>query len=255
MKGHFMKNNNTQTGSIHLIITVVLVIALLGSLGFVFWQNVIQKKSDTVSKQQTPDTNKPITNSTPTPPTEVALTEIATDKLAGTNLAIKYPNNWQVSHDSFGPKDAVVYERYDISNPDKTIIVHFWVSNGGFGGTCEKIDGDEIQYINKKSLSAFPNAEYIEYYFSNGYFAGIHQNDRSTDSAKIGDSACNLGLSGSLMPIKNTGNVENMALHLEMEFPEVGHNGVSSVERFKETIKTDDFKTAKRIVESLYVKN
>jgi len=42
-----MKNKNNQTGSAHLIIIITLVIALLGSLGFVFWQNFVQDKTDT----------------------------------------------------------------------------------------------------------------------------------------------------------------------------------------------------------------
>lgn len=38
-----MKSRQSQTGSAHLAIIIVLVVALLGALGFVFWQNFINK--------------------------------------------------------------------------------------------------------------------------------------------------------------------------------------------------------------------
>lgn len=254
MKRHFVKNNNQQAGSAHAIIVIVLVLVLMGSLGFIFWQNFIQKKTDIVAKQNTPSTSKS-THSTNTPAIdEIALTEVASDNFTGTNLAIKYPKTWQVSHESIGPIYDITTEKYKISSPDNKILINFWTSNGGFGGTCEDVDGDELQYINKEDLSAFTNAEFIEYYFSTGYFAGIHQNNISTGSAKIGDSACNLGLSGALSPVKNSKNIDNMSLHLDIEFPEIGYSGASSVEKFKNIIKTDDYKTAKRIIHSIYIK-
>lgn len=39
-----MKKRSSQSGSAHLIIIIVLTIALLGTLGFVFWQNFGQPK-------------------------------------------------------------------------------------------------------------------------------------------------------------------------------------------------------------------
>lgn len=41
-----------QSGSAHVIIVIVLVIALLGSLGFIFWQNFAAKDSDTKSDEK-----------------------------------------------------------------------------------------------------------------------------------------------------------------------------------------------------------
>ncbi len=49
-----------QSGSAHVIIVIVLVIALLGSLGFIFWQNFVNKttNSDTIKTGDTSATNK-----------------------------------------------------------------------------------------------------------------------------------------------------------------------------------------------------
>lgn len=66
--------NRSQSGSAHLVIIIILSLALLGTLGFVYYQNFIQNK-DTVSKT---DNNK-ITNKT----SEKA-TEPTTDKTVPT---------------------------------------------------------------------------------------------------------------------------------------------------------------------------
>lgn len=47
MKGCKVKNQKHQFGSAHLVIIVVLSLALIGALGFVFWQNFMQPKEIT----------------------------------------------------------------------------------------------------------------------------------------------------------------------------------------------------------------
>ncbi len=48
-----MKKINSQSGNAHIVIIVILVIALVSTLGFVFWQNFMQDKDDSAktSKQ------------------------------------------------------------------------------------------------------------------------------------------------------------------------------------------------------------
>jgi hypothetical protein len=46
-----IKNSSKQTGSAHVVIIVILVIALIGTLGFVFWQNFFASK-DTTPQQE-----------------------------------------------------------------------------------------------------------------------------------------------------------------------------------------------------------
>lgn len=59
-----IKNSSTQKGSAHVII-VILVVALLGTLGFIFWQNFIHKE--------------PVTTKTETPATKVKDSEKSKD--------------------------------------------------------------------------------------------------------------------------------------------------------------------------------
>lgn len=54
-----MRTNKSQSGSAHLIIIIILVVALLGALGFVFWQNFVDKAADsaTTNTSDTTTTN------------------------------------------------------------------------------------------------------------------------------------------------------------------------------------------------------
>lgn len=42
-----IKNSQRQNGSAHIVIIIVLVVALIGALGYIFWQNFISKGSNT----------------------------------------------------------------------------------------------------------------------------------------------------------------------------------------------------------------
>ncbi len=46
-----MKTRVSQTGSAHIVIVIILVVALLGALGFILWQNIINPKSATETVQ------------------------------------------------------------------------------------------------------------------------------------------------------------------------------------------------------------
>jgi len=46
-------NTRNQSGSAHVVIIIILVVALLGTLGFVLWQNFLAPKDDKVTEQVT----------------------------------------------------------------------------------------------------------------------------------------------------------------------------------------------------------
>jgi len=51
------KNSHKQTGSVHIIIISIATLAILGILGFVLWNNFLNKKTDSVSKVSTQPTD------------------------------------------------------------------------------------------------------------------------------------------------------------------------------------------------------
>lgn len=63
-----MNKHKSQSGSSHLIIIIILVVALLGTLGFVFWQNYYQTKTTTqtkISNAKVVETNNSSSSSLP----------------------------------------------------------------------------------------------------------------------------------------------------------------------------------------------
>jgi len=58
----------TQSGSAHLIIIIALAVVLIGTLGFVFWQNFMQPKTVSVQNNKTDTTIKTDTTLTTQPP-------------------------------------------------------------------------------------------------------------------------------------------------------------------------------------------
>lgn len=70
-----MNKSNNQSGSAHAVVIIILIMAILGLLGFIFWQNFVQKKDATPTKSVT--TSTPAMTSTATKSTATSLPIIA----------------------------------------------------------------------------------------------------------------------------------------------------------------------------------
>lgn len=88
---------NKQKGSAHVIAIVVLVIALLGALGFIFWQNFINKPAAKTEVKQSSKSTADTTKSTPVKTNNA--------KFDSDELTFEYPKtSWNELH---GLPDAV----------------------------------------------------------------------------------------------------------------------------------------------------
>lgn len=131
-----MKQQKTQSGFAHLvIITVVLALAVVGLLGFVFYQNFIVKKDDQVAKapevSQDKDTKQATTYKT------------YTDSLY--NASFKYPEKWTLGTLEVPTSDDPHYNRFiDIKNEDGNVIAKLILGVSGIGGTCMGENGEEV---------------------------------------------------------------------------------------------------------------
>ncbi len=54
-----MRNSKAQTGSVHIVVTVVLIAALIGALGFVFWSNFLKKEAAVSQTENKPSIETP----------------------------------------------------------------------------------------------------------------------------------------------------------------------------------------------------
>lgn len=148
-----MKKQKSQLGFAHLIIiTVILGLGLIGALGFVYYQNFIQKK-DGVAKiddsAKTPtDTGKETSDD---PKTLVEYKTYTTDKY---NISFQYPSTWPIS-ETKGKDDDTFYQRYvDIKNASGEVIAKFEIGMQ-LGGTCDSpstvntIEAETTKYISE----------------------------------------------------------------------------------------------------------
>lgn len=113
-----IKNSKKQNGSAHVVIIIILVVALICALGFVFWQNFIKS-----------DSTKEITNSgSETSKDQVGQTvEMLSYSNETIGVKFDYPKNWvKVECDS-------TY----VENPQN--IAYFGTNNYGVG----IVEGDE----------------------------------------------------------------------------------------------------------------
>lgn len=97
---------NRQTGSAHIIIVIVLVVALIGTLGFIFWQNVINKSAQIAKDTNTTNSitntvngnTAPVETSTPATGNTAQQTQPATGTISGYAVypSDGYPSEFKV---------------------------------------------------------------------------------------------------------------------------------------------------------------
>jgi len=89
---------NKQQGSAHLIIVVILVVALMGALGFIFWQNFVKE-----------DAPKPESKSSRTIDDEMVEAKPTTKTYTAKAFTFNYPEDWvleEVQWNSADPTDV-----------------------------------------------------------------------------------------------------------------------------------------------------
>lgn len=134
-----MNKNKSQSGSLHLIIVIVLTVALLGALGFIFWQNFISKSSlisSDNSNVQTKESDDTATDSAKKSK-EIEYKTYTTSKY---NMSFQYPSDWTLSVKDTSTDDPVYGFHYslnvDIANSDGDKVATFRTGLNGLGGTC-----------------------------------------------------------------------------------------------------------------------
>ncbi|QQG50916.1 MAG: hypothetical protein HZB75_00185 [Candidatus Saccharibacteria bacterium] len=116
-----VKSSSRQIGSVHFIIIIILVVTLLGVLGFVFWQNFINKK-DTVNTE----TNKTIDTAQNEDKSKSDMLTYRNDSIG---IEFNYPKNWI----------KIECDNTNIENPQNK--VYFGTTNDGLS----IVDGKSTQ--------------------------------------------------------------------------------------------------------------
>lgn len=130
-----------QTGSAHVVIVVILVIALVGALGFIFYQNFIAKKASTTTSQTSNTTQQSANNTNTTK--AVAKKEYCTEL---EKICFSYPEDWSVTaRTAMGTLSSTTPTMDQVQIANKSGEVYLYISTGisGIGGSCSPAETQE----------------------------------------------------------------------------------------------------------------
>lgn len=243
---------------------VILVLALLGGLGYIIWQNYIQpKKSDTSDSTYVPLRTEDV---------KVELTESTTDTIHGSGLAVKYPKDWvktnagdyewyiktyPESKTADMPAANTNPDNVTLTSPDGKVSVIFDVGNRPTLNKCYADDSNVT--IGKIITDTIPGySDYVfaitvrDYVASGSYFyeIGAYKGGDWTKSVKVGDQYCKVGSQG--ITFKGT-NFDGVIL-AEIKLNDVKDNDKTTLDAVNKAIESDNFNIAQQIIQSLYVK-
>jgi hypothetical protein len=240
-----MKRNN-ETGSLHAVIIAVLFVALMATLGVVFYQNFVAKKAD-VTPKETKTTVKTSTD------------ETARVAFNSNIYALDHPSNWKATQTSQNGSTLLV------ENPQKTVRVKFVVSEGGIGGTCDQNATAKItSYTIKNNVNTRLTGEslsLVEALYDHDvggydYHIGLTEDGGATH-ASVGEAFCNVAFVGVASTPKFAEDGKTLQRPLivaEVSFPKLGtmkeKPAAKDMQTIKDLMATSDYKAAVKILES-----
>ena len=153
-----MTQRKSQSGSAHVIIIAVLVVALVGALGWIFWQNFVGEKPVPASSND----DKNITQAP----------QQSTSCVDTVNLCFKVPSSWtsektettypgegsQAWIDN-GNKAMYTFHGLKLNSGDKSVTVHVGTGIGQIGGICGQPDQEFITVQSRRTQVSAPSRE------------------------------------------------------------------------------------------------
>lgn len=246
-----MKRHTSQSGSAHLVIMILLVVALLGALGVVFYQNFIAKD------KKTPET----------PPTSQTGEALSTARLAFNSdiYEVDYPKDWKVVTTKPGGESTMT-----IASADQSVRVTINVSGAAAGGACTPNDTMKVRYykvypttITKLTsaklnvVEAMTDAEGGGY----NYVIGLSPDGGETHAA-VDDSHCtvqNVGIASYAVTDGATRELTQPTIIAKIDFPnlvgfpelaDVNNTKIREMQQVKDILVRDEYKDAVKILES-----
>lgn len=250
-----MRCNRTESGFAHAIIIVAVIAIIVGALGFVVWQRYssnsdVPKNANNENVKSERNSSANINNPNETETME--LTEVATDQTLGTGISIRYPKNWSLEHTQYiGDRGSQDFST--ISSPDGQIKVHLLV---GASGECQyDRSTTEIVKLESDTMQSYSDVRFVSYVYKHGesyyYFAGVQKITDKIAEVKVGDKLyCDFDV-GGIPEI----NGKKFSLDIvATKFENIKDRVVITPDSVENVMATENYKIAKQIVQSLYVK-
>lgn len=240
-----MKN---QKGSAHLIIIILLTIAVLGLVGFMFWQKFIATNvntSDVSHSQSVSDTSQS---------KSVALSENKVITDSGVSFSFNYPKGWTINN-----------EDETLTSPDKSIAYNYSFRGiGGIGGTCGDYESVKTTSLVWESVPVKKDVIFAQYsqksvqhgstYYDYGF--GLYSDpDNSIKNAIKTNPDCILPVYSTFIKtgvLEAVTNAEIAATFIG-NFKNIDTNNATQ-EQINAAFLSDTFAVAKRIAESVTIK-
>lgn len=235
-----------QTGSAHAIIVIVLVLALLATLGVVFYQNFIAKKPVETTQE----------------PQATTAPQVDTERLAFDNAiyAIDVPKTWIIAKESDTQGQSTIIAQ----NTDKTIRVKFSVSSGGVGGACDTSSPLKVRFYTVSSNPVTKLGDFKSYVVATmtdaegggyDYKIGLTQDGGETHAA-VGDTHCTVvyvGLASRLVMNNDASTIVQPTIFATIDFPKLAAGTdlkVREMQQIKDMMALPGYNDAVKILES-----
>ena len=138
-----MKSRTNEQGSaLHIVIVIVLVVALLGALGFIFYQNFIQQSSST--NKTVPDTTQQTEDEQ-----DVEIYKGMRVSAVSGEYSIKIPNGWAVTRntdDTSNIQQSVLSDEFTLTYDESKPPVVTDERIGGHDGLIFNIRVQAVEY-------------------------------------------------------------------------------------------------------------
>ena len=254
-----MRSNRDSGHAVLITITIILGVAILALLGWVFWRNFLNKPAATTTTTTTSTTT---TKTTP----NTDLTQSTTATYNGKTLTIKYPASWQ------NVTDGTVGS--GITSPDgNTIIKYTLLPPDGIGGACGDPTtpvSDPIVYATWEAIPGTSDAIFASYiahhiktadapnatdYYS--YMFAAMKNSDAIKNVKTGDSACEPFLFADyvILPDNSGAALQARVIFKNLYMDNLTGQRLDTTQKeVQDTITSADAQTAQKIIESITIK-
>ena len=242
------KRERAKGASASAVIIVILFLALMATLGVVFYQNFVQKKPETKQTQTTSETG----SKTATKAARVAFNNMI--------YAMDYPENGWDSAVTPGSQAS----NLTLTNRAGDIAVSLVLSRAGESLPCNVSD-EQIGYYNvssatAQSLAGVPlyTVEAIYDHHDGGYDYTIGLTPDSGDThSSVGASTCDVAHVGVVVsPTYDGSTLRQPAVYARILLPKLdasskeGKAAAPDMQTIKNLMNSDDYKAAVKILES-----
>ena len=241
------RRENTAGGSASIVIIAILFLALMGTLGVVFYQNFIQKKPETKQTQTTSDTS------------DKEVTKTARVAFNNTIYAMDFPNSgWDVT-----ATPGKLGSSLSATSKAGNIMVELYLLPISEGLPCNTTDGLQIGYYNVSEVTAknlvgvsLNLVEAILDHQGGGYDYAIGLTPDSGDThSAVGATRCDVAHVGmAAITVYDGSTLRQPAISARITFPKLdkkdGSAAAPDMQTIKDLMNSDDYKAAVKILES-----